>query len=139
MNQSVTDKELKEPINLPTLLSGISVGTWQEDFPLTGRDFEHLKQGNPFIITCGHSMLLTSAGLALSLIGKNASKIKHPDIIIYDGEYVALITGLALSALCYLISLFIPSDKKKLMKRLKKHFDTSQKKRAYMPEGETEQ
>jgi len=117
------------------LLSGSSVGTWQADYPLTGRDYEHIKNGKPITFNWANSLLLTTVGLGLNVLGKFLSQQAGVTITIYIGEWIALAIGLILSVILYLIGLALPNDRKIIMKKLKDHFDNSPKKRQ-MVQGE---
>lgn len=121
---------------MPGLLSGASIGTWQADYPLTGRDYEHLKNGKPVTFNWANSILLTSIGIGLTLFGKYISQQTVPSVVIYKGEWIALGVGIAISIILYLIGLCLPNDRKSIMKKLKDHFDNSPKKRQLVQEGE---
>ena len=129
-------KKLSRLLRFPGLLSGASVGTWQADYPLTGRDYEHLKNGKPITYNWANSILLTSIGIGLTLLGKYIYQQTNPAIIIYEGERIALGIGVAAAIILYLIGLCLPNDRKKIMKKLKDHFDTSPKKRQLLQEDD---
>lgn len=136
MNDNIENQQLSQTVIVPGLLSGASVGTWQADYPLTGRDYEHLKNGKPVTFNWANSILLTSFGVGLTLFGKYLSKLTDPAVTIYKGEWIALAVGVIISAILYLIGFFLPNDRKKLMKKLKNHFDKSPKKRQLLQEGD---
>jgi len=132
MNENISNQEISQTVVVPDLLSGASVGTWQADYPLTGRDYEHIKNGKPVTFNWANSLLLTTIGLGLNVLGKFLSKQAGVTITIYIGEWIALAIGLTLSAILYLIGLALPNDRKAIMKKLKDHFDNSPKKRQMM-------
>ena len=69
MNESINNQEIHQTIQVPGSFSGASVGTWQADYPLTGRDYEHLKNGKPVTFDWANSILLTSIGIGLKSEG----------------------------------------------------------------------
>jgi hypothetical protein len=136
MNENINNQEIGQTVVVPGLLTGASVGTWQADYPLTGRDYEHLRHGKPITYNWANSILLTSIGIGLTLLGKYISQQTNPDIIIYKGEWIALCIGIAVAIILYIIGLFLPNDRKKIMKKLKEHFDNSPKKRQLLQEDD---
>lgn len=139
MDQNITDRNVTEPFTVPTSLSGINIGTWQEDFPLTGRDYEHLKNGRSKINSTADSILLTSLGIGLNLAGKAITQISNSEIVIYKAEFGAFICGILISVILYIIGFCLPNDRTRLMKKLKNHFDNSPKKRTAIFKPEDEQ
>lgn len=129
MNENISNQVILQTVQVADLLSGTSIGTWQADYPLTGRDYEHLKNGKPITFDWANSILLTSIGIGLTLLGKYISAQTDPSVVIYKGEWLALATGLIISIVLYMIGLLLPNDRKKIMKKLKDHFDNSPKKR----------
>ena len=134
MSEKIINQNITETQFVQGLLSDTSIGTWQADYPLTGRDYEHLKNGKPVTYNWANSILLTTIGLGLSILGKFISQKSDPTVIIYNGEWIALSIGLIASIILYLIGLALPNDKKKIMKKLKEHFDNSPKKRQIVKE-----
>ncbi|GAB3370046.1 hypothetical protein NCG89_09220 [Spongiibacter taiwanensis] len=135
MNDRINE-EIDQPVIVSGLISGMSIGTWQEDYHLTGRDYEHLKNGKPVTFNWANSILLTSIGIGLTLLGKYISQQTNPSVVIYKGEWIGLGIGIAISIILYVIGLCLPDDRKKLMRKLKDHFDNSPKMRQMMKEGE---
>ena len=134
MNDKI-DEEIDQPVIVSGLLSGVSIGTWQEDYHLTGRDYEHLRNGKPITFNWANSILLTSVGIGLTLFGKYISQQTNPSVIIYKGEWIGFGIGVGISIILYLIGFCLPDDRKKLMKKLKVHFGNSPKMRQVMKEG----
>lgn len=135
MNESINNQEIHETVQVSGLFSGASVGTWQADYPLTGRDYEHLRNGKPITFNWANSILLTSIGIGLTLLGKYISQQSDPSVLIYKGEWIALSIGVITAIVLYIIGLFLPNDRKKIMKKLQDHFDNSPKKRQLVREG----
>ena len=135
MSETISNQEINQTMVVPGLLSGASVGTWQEDYPLTGRDYEHLRNGKLITYNWANSTMLTTFGLGLSILGKFLSKQADKTITIYDGEWIALVIGFAIAVFLYLIGLWLPNDRKSIMKKLKNHFDNSPKQRQMVQGG----
>ena len=129
MSDRIENQQITETILVQGLLTGAAIGTWQADYPLTGRDYEHLKNGKPITFNWANSILLTSVGIALTILGKYISQKTDQSVVIYKGEWIALGVGILISVALYLVGLLIPNDRKRLMKKLKEHFDNSPKKR----------
>jgi len=127
MNESINNQEIHQTVQVPGLLTGASIGTWQADYPLNGRDYEHLKNGKPVTFNWANSILLTSIGISLTLLGKYISQQADPSVVVYKGEWIALAIGIILAIVLYLVGLFLPNDRKKIMKKLQEHFDNSPK------------
>ena len=137
MSENISNQEITQTKVVPGLLSGASIGTWQADYPLTGRDYEHLKNGKPVTFNWANSILLTSIGFGLNILGKFISQKTDPSIVIYQGEWVALAIGVITSIVLYVIGLLLPNDRKQIMKKLRTHFDNSPKKRQMVQEVES--
>ena len=135
MSENISNQQLYQTMVVAGLSSGASVGTWQADYPLTGRDFEHLRNGKPVTFNWANSILLATIGFGLNILGKYLSQKAGVTITIYIGEWIALAVGVVVSIVLYLIGLALPNDRKSIMKKLKDHFDNSPKKRQ-MLQGE---
>lgn len=135
MNESINNQEIHQTIQVTGSFSGASVGTWQADYPLNGRDYEHLKNGKPVTFNWANSILLTSIGIGLTLLGKYISQQSDSSVLIYKGEWIALSIGVMVAVILYIIGLCLPNDRKKIMKKLQTHFDHSPKKRQLVRES----
>ena len=136
MTSGIANQKINRTVIVPNLLSGTNIGTWQADYPLTGRDYEHLRNGKPITLNWANSIFLASIGIGLTLMGKFISQYKGSTVVIYHGEWTALACGLTISNILYLIGLLLPNDRKLIMKQLKNHFDSSPKKRHMVQDGE---
>lgn len=129
MSNLIENEQITETIPVHGLLSGANIGTWQADYPLTAIDYEHIKNGKPITFNWANSILLTTIGFGLNLLGKGASEMAGVQQEIYIGEWIALGVGIIVSILFYLIGLALPNDRKKIMKKIQDHFNTSPKQR----------
>lgn len=116
--KEVKGEQATEPYLVPDLLSGASVGTWQEDYPLREVDFERIKHSKPITFVWANSFLLTCFGFGLSLLAKGYSDVSA----IRKGEWVALVMGLVFSGALYLIGLLVPNKRKETMRKIEEHF-----------------
>jgi len=65
-------------------------------------------------------------GFGISLFAKYLQKVLlSREVVIQPWEYVTIAIGLAISLVLFAISRFIITDKKRLLQRLKSHFDKS--------------
>lgn len=136
MTNRIENQQLTETVPVRELLTGTDIGTWQADYPLTGRDYEHLRNGKPVTYNWANSILLTSIGVGLNIIGKYISQQTNPTVVVYESEWWALGLGVLISGILYGIGSLLPNDRKLLMKKLKEHFDNSPKKRQLVQESE---
>ncbi|MFH1874131.1 MAG: hypothetical protein ABH859_02970 [Pseudomonadota bacterium] len=123
--KNVRNREITETQFVPDLLTGADIGTWQKDYSLREIDFERIKRGRPITFTLAISIALTTFGFGLQLLAKGYSNIAN----INKGDKVTLVIGIALSAVLYIIGLCLPNDRKKVMKKIEKHFKEAPTKR----------
>lgn len=117
-NRVIEKEQLTAPYLVPNLLTGASVGTWQEDYPLREVEFERIINGRPLTFFWANSLVLTSLGFGLSLIAKGYSDVSA----IKKGEWLALGIGGVVSLCLYLAGAILPNQRRKVIKRIKKHF-----------------
>lgn len=129
MNSRIENQQITETIPVHGLLSGASVGTWQADYPLTALDFEHIKNGKPITFNWANSILLAAVGFGLNLLGKGASQLAGIQQQIYIGEWIAFGSAIVVSAVLYSFGLFLPNDRKRVMKQIQEHFKSAPKQR----------
>lgn len=117
----IENQEFTETQEVPDLLTGSDIGTWQAEYLLREVEFERIKHGKPVTYNWANSITLTSFGFGLSLLAKGYSNTS----LITKGEWVALAFGVGISAILYLIGIFLPDNKKKVMKKIESHFETA--------------
>ena len=125
MSTSISNQQLDQTTFVHGLSSGCSVGTWQADYPLTARDFEHLRHDKSVTFDWASSIFLTTLGLFLNILGKYLSQKAGVIITIYIGEWIAVLIGIAIAITLFVVGRIFPNDRKKIMKNLKEHFDNS--------------
>lgn len=113
-----------------------SISSLQADFPLCEADFLRLKNGNPKTLTAAHSILLTAAGLGLSIGGKYAEAIfNQSKVPIPKWEVYGFAIAIVIAALLYAVGLLFPNDKKKVMTDIETHFEKSPRTRHIVREN----
>lgn len=117
----IENQEITETQVIPDLLTGSDIGTWQAEYLLREVEFERIKHGKPITYNWANSIALTSFGFGLSLLAKGYSNAS----LITKGEWVALAFGVGISAVLYLIGIFLPDNRKKVMKKIESHFETA--------------
>lgn len=117
----IENQEITETQVIPDLLTGSDIGTWQAEYLLREVEFERIKHGKPITYNWANSIALTSFGFGLSLLAKGYSNAS----LITKGEWVALAFGIGISVVLYLIGIFLPDNRKKVMKKIESHFETA--------------
>lgn len=123
MTNRIENQQITETVPVHGLVSGAQMGTWQADYQLTALDFEHLKNGKPITFAWAQSLFLATLGFSLSIAGKGAAANffgAQQEILV--GEYITLCIGFAISVVLYVIGLFFPNEKKRVMTEIKNHF-----------------
>ena len=120
------NETIRETIYPPDLLSGMTVGTWQEDYPLREIEFHHIKNGKSITLSWANNVLLASIGFSLNLVAKGYSDITK----ILLGEWIAIFVGIAVAVVMYIIGYFFPNERKKAIKKIDEHFNTSPTRRS---------
>ena len=114
--QIYKDKVIIQTVIADNVLTGTSIGTWQEDYPLREVDFVHIKNGKPITYFWANSILLTTFGFGLNLLAKWFSQADKGISQITNGEWIAFGCGVAFSVILYIIGLRLPNERKKVMK-----------------------
>ena len=124
-DKSLRDKEITETQIVSDLLTGTDIGTWQSEYLLREVEFERIKYGKPITFNWANSIALTTIGFGLNLVAKGYSNVAN----INKGEWIALSAGIAFSIALYIIGLLLPNNRKKVMKKIEKHFENAPTKR----------
>lgn len=128
-NQVITQTVMTED-----LFTGISIGTFQEDFQLCEADFLRLRNEGTALTTWSLNILFASIGYGMSILPKWISEIAGKAEKVSQSEWAALAACLAASLVFFLISKFIPNEKKELLKRMDQHFKSAPKTRQFVRE-----
>jgi len=127
--QIYKDKVITQTIIAENLLTGTSVGTWQEDYPLREVDFVHIKNGKPITYIWANSVLLTTFGFGLNLLAKWFPRTNDNIAQITNGEWIAFGGGIAASIILYIIGRLLPNERKTVMNDIDSHFKNAPKSR----------
>ncbi|MDP2886055.1 MAG: hypothetical protein Q8P51_13665 [Ignavibacteria bacterium] len=123
------DKVLTQTYEAADILSDTSIGTWQEDYPLTALDFERIKSGKPVTFIWANSIFLTTIGFGLNLVAKGISTWTNVPQAISIGEWAALGIGVVVSIVLYVVGCLLPNKRKTVMKNIETHFEEAPKRR----------
>lgn len=124
----IKNQKLTKPTKVKGLLSNQSIGTLQQNYPLTDLDFELIQNGKSQTSNWAHSIFLTSIGYSLGLL----KKFFNENEIISTSEWGALGIGIGISFLIYIVGYFLPSKRKKIINKIQKHFDNAPKEQFIM-------
>lgn len=123
--QRYKGKVITKTVMVSNMLTGTSVGTWQEDYPLREVDFVHIKNGKPITYIWANSILLATFGFGLNLLAKWYSQTDK----ITKGEWIAFDFGVGISVILYIIGVCLPNERKKVMNDIENHFKNAPKSR----------
>lgn len=126
-NQVITHTVVTE-----NLFTGVSIGTFQEDFQLCEADFLRLKNDGTPLSTWSMNILFAAIGYGISILPKWFSEIAGKTEKVSQVEWAALAAGLAVSLAFFLVGKFIPNEKKDLLSRMAKHFKSAPKSRQFV-------
>ena len=126
-NQVITQTVVTE-----NLFTGVSIGTFQEDFQLCEADFLRLKNDGTALSTWSMNILFAAIGYGISILPKWISEIAGKPEKVSQAEWAALAAGLAVSLALFLVGKFIPNEKKDLLSRMAKHFKSAPKSRQFV-------
>ena len=128
-NKIFKDEDLTQTYEATDILSDTSIGTWQEDYPLTAIDFDRIKSGKPVTFIWAHSIILTTVGFGLNLVAKGISTWANVPQTISIGEWAALGIGIIVSIILYVVGRLLPNNRKIVMKNIETHFEKAPKRR----------
>ena len=111
------------------LLTGMTVGTLQEDFPLCEADFLRLKMNQSFTKTWAVNFLFAAIGFGLSIAPKFINELSGKTNQISKAEWITLFAGFAVSAILYVLDFCLPNERKSAMKIIEQHFKNAPKSR----------
>lgn len=123
-NQVITRTLMTE-----NLFTGVSIGTFQEDFQLSEADFLRLMNEGTTLTTWSLNILFASIGYGLSILPKWISELAGKHDSVSQSEWATLAICLAVSLLLFLASKFVSNEKKKLLARIAQHFKSAPKTR----------
>lgn len=126
-NQVITQTVMTENI-----LTGVSIGTFQEDFQLCEADFLRLKNEGSALSTWSLNILFAAIGFGMSILPKWISEISGKPEKVSQSEWAVLAAGIAISALFFVANKFVANEKKELLNRMALHFKSAPKTRQFV-------
>ncbi len=123
-NQVLTQTVLAE-----NLLTGVSIGTFQEDFQLCEADFFRLTNDGTPLSTWAANILFAAIGYGISILPKWFSELAGKPEKVSQAEWAALAAGLAVSFLLFIAGKYMPNERKDLLNRMAHHFRSAPKSR----------
>jgi hypothetical protein len=126
-NQVITQTVMTE-----NLFTGVSIGTFQEDFQLCEADFLRLRNEGTALTTWSLNILFASIGYGMSILPKWISELAGRGEKVSQSEWTALAACLAVSLVLFVVSKFTPNEKKELLKRMDQHFKSAPKTRQFV-------
>ncbi|WP_154946646.1 hypothetical protein [Pseudomonas fluorescens] len=123
------NENLTETLSTDDIFSGITFATIQADYALSTADYMQLKNGWVSAYGWALNVGFATFGFALSIFPKLYSSFFGGTEVVSKGEWVTLGGGACLVLVLFLLGLFLPSDKKKIMKAISEHFKNAPKSR----------
>lgn len=123
---------ITQTVMAENLLTGVSIGTFQEDFRLCEADFLRLKSDGTPLSTWSVNILFAAIGYGISILPKWFSEIAGKPEKVSQAEWAALAAGLAFSLLLFIIGKIMPNERKELLTRMAQHFKLAPKTRQFV-------
>ncbi len=133
MTQGVFENQvITQTLVTENLFTGVSIGTFQEDFQLSEADFLRLKNEGTPLSTWSLNILFAVIGYGMSILPKWIAEIAGKPEKVSQSEWAALLVGVVLSLALFLIGKFLTNEKKELLSRMDKHFKSAPKTRHFV-------
>ena len=126
-NQVITHTVMTE-----NLFTGVSIGTFQEDFQLCESDFLRLRNDGTALTIWSLNILFASIGYGMSILPKWISDLTGKPEKVSQSEWATLAVCLAVSLVLFLASKFVSNEKKELLNRMAQHFKSAPKTRQFI-------
>ncbi len=97
----------------------------RQPYLLERYDFDKIIKGESFWFTIAQALLGAAIALLLNMIAKLIGNKIDPKIAFDAWEVFAFLIALVLMGLSYLINQLVPNEKRRLVDRIKKHFENS--------------
>ncbi|UDM18428.1 hypothetical protein [Vogesella sp. XCS3] len=123
------DRVITETVPVHGSFTGMSIGTFQEDFQLCEADFLRLTNESTPLTSWAVNVFFASVGYAMSILPKWISEITGKSEAVTKSEWIVLIAGLLVSAVLFILSKFVANEKKELLGRMSTHFKSAPKTR----------
>lgn len=127
-NQVITQTVETEDL----FLTGVSIGTFQEDFQLCEADFLRLKNDGTPLSTWSMNILFAAIGYGISILPKWFSEMAGKPEKVSQAEWTALGATLAVSLVLFIIGKLMPNERKDLLSKMDRHFKSAPKSRQFV-------
>ncbi|HEP8700720.1 TPA: hypothetical protein VDU52_003131 [Pseudomonas aeruginosa] len=124
-DHNFTNTTITETVVLSEPLSGNSIASIQAIYPFTEADYVRLDSQGNVVKNWATSFLFVAIGSAVTLL-QNVYKdgLNTPNDVA-SGDVIVLSILSLITALLFVVSAFVPNEKKKLMKRIGRFFKDS--------------
>lgn len=119
-------------VTTENLFTGVSIGTFQEDFQLCEADFLRLKNEGTPLTSWSLNILFAAIGYGMNILPKWISEIAGKSEKVSQSEWAVLAISLAASLLFFIVGKFFPNEKKELLNRMAQHFKSAPKSRQFI-------
>lgn len=126
------NKVITQTVMAANMFTGVSIGTFQEDFQLCEADFLRLRNEGTALTTWSVNFLFASIGYGMSILPKWISEIAGKPERVTQSEWAVLAIGVLVSLAFFIVSKFIPNEKKELFNRMSEHFKSAPKTRQFI-------
>jgi uncharacterized membrane protein YkvI len=133
MTEGILENQIiTQTVMTPNMLTGVAIGTFQEDFQLCEADFLRLRNEGSMLSTWSLNILFAAIGFGMSILPKWISEIAGKPEKVSQSEWAVLAIGIAISVLLFLVNKLILNEKKELLKRMANHFKSAPKTRQFV-------
>ena len=122
---AVKNQSFTKPLKVNNVLTGIALGTFQENFQLCEADYIRLMDTSTALMTWAVVVFSAAIGFGISILPKLSSQLLGGGEKVSGYEWIALIISILTSLLLFGIGKFIPNKKTKLIKEMKDHFESA--------------
>lgn len=88
-------------------------------------DFDKIITGDSFWLTLAQMFMGAAIGLFVNMLSKLVGSKIDSRIVFDTWEVYAFLIALVLMGLCYGINYLVPNEKRRVVERIKRHFDNS--------------
>jgi hypothetical protein len=128
-NRTYEDEHLTDTVFVPHLLTGVAIGTFQADYPLCEVDFLHIQRNDSSLAAWAFNAVFATGGYLLSIVPKWLGELAGKPEQVSKGEWTVLAVAVGITVSLYALSPFVPSQKKKTMKKISEHFRSAPRSR----------
>ena len=126
------DQVITQTVMTEGLFTGVSIGTFQENFQLCEADFLRLRNEGTALTTWSLNILFASIGYGMSILPKWISELAGRPEKVSQSEWAALAGCLAVSLVLFFASKFVSNEKKELLNLMAQHFKCAPRTRQFI-------